>query len=605
VASQKSSSRVVVFVRAKLGANRTFTAIVALCWVVHRAFGYPLEYLTHLDRDIWWLQIGTWLEFAAEGWLLGAGATLFASLVRAVFSRSPLPPFGRIGLILRGWFLARRAPLVLGIISAAVALYVWRLHPVAIVHDESAYLLQAKLFASGRWKGNPAPIPEFFEQMYTFVTPFTAAKYFPGFSAALVPGIWLKLPVIVPILLFGLSGGLLFSISRTIANETTAALAWMLWTTTPHAVWVMPPFMSQQLTNALILASWWALLRWRATIHARWLLLIAGCMGLGAITRPLTMFVAAIPILPVVLWIGVRRAHWQLLLSGLLGVALLAVIPVWSRQTTGNWKMTPLALHVRWYTPYDGLGFGWKAPPPARPLPRDLAEVTKSLGRYQRRHTIDRLPTIIVSRIDQIRGDALARWRVVLVPFAIYGLFVSGGEAFLGAATCLLNFLAYLLFAHPVNLTVYYVESYTVIAFLAAAGASSLLLDARRSRELPMPPSRQASLAFIMIGLAAMEGGGDLYRRHLALELWSARKARFVQSVDAIREPAIVFVRYGRGGAFANLVENGPDIPKQRVWIARDLEEENSKLIAVAPERKSYLWDDSREALLPYRAGGS
>jgi len=585
------------FVRRAVSSDRAFVASIALCWIVRQISGYPLDYLTRLDPEIWWIQIGTWLVFVAEGIAIGVAAVVAAHAVRRLFEAAPSPPFAAAsGALLRG-LRSPKAPLVAGCLTAAAAAWVWGLHPVPVVHDEAAYLLQAKLFATARWKAAAAPLPEFFEQMYAFRTPFTAAKYFPGFSAVLVPGIWIGIPALVPIVLSGLSGGLLFALARSIAGETAAALAWTIWTTTPHAVWSMPPFMSQHLTTTLMLLAWWSLLRWREHGRAGSLLLVAAALGLGAITRPLTMLVAAVPIGVVVVGRVASTRRWgQLFAAAALGGALLAVVPLWSLETTGNWRTTPLALHVRRYTPYDGLGFGWKAPAAERPLPPDLAEVTRSLGRYQTRHTLERAPGIAAARLGQIRKDAMGGWRALLVPLAVAGAFVTGGAGLIADATAILNFLAYLLFAHPVNLTVYYVESYVILAFLAAVGVKRLFIGPDAG-----PGSidlRRRSLAFAIVLASATAGAGDLYRYRIQFGLFSAPKARFEKALRAIPERSIVFVRYGPGGSFGSLVENGPDLPAQRVWIARDLgKDEDRNLMRVAPDRSAYLWDDARQRL--------
>ena len=583
--------------RRTIAANRAFVLAIALCWIARQLAGYPLDYLTRLDPEIWWIQIGTWLLFSAEGLAIGIAAVLAARLLRAAFENASSPPFSRLAAVLTRGLRSPRAPIVAGIASAAAAAWVWGLHPVPCVHDESAYLLQAKLLATGRWKAAAAPLPEFFEQMYAFRTPFTAAKYFPGYSAALALGVKLGLPVIVPVALTGISGGLIFSLARSLAGETVAGIAWCLWTTTPHEVWPMPPFMSQHLTTALMLLAWWGLLRWKARLRTGDLLVVAAALGLGAITRPLTMLVVAIPIVPVVFASVARSRRWGSLAAAIaVGTAFLAIVPLWSFETTGSWTTTPLALHVRWYTPYDGLGFGWKARLPERSLPPDLREVTRTLGRDRSRHTLERLPSIAGGRLLRIRIDAAPGWRVILVPLAIAAAFMAGVPGAVAAATAVLNFLGYLLFAHPVNLTVYYVESYAVFALLGAIGLKRLLIGPDVGPETA--DVRRRSLAFFLCIVVLAAGAGDLYRYREHVALFSALKRHFRQRIEAIPGPSIVFVRYGIGGSFGNLVENGPDLARQKVWIARDLgSEADRKLMAVAPDRIPYLWDDGRQTL--------
>ena len=94
----------------------------------------------------------------------------------------------------------RWTPVLAGLASAACVLAVWgSLDATPLYHDEGAYLLQAEIFAAGRW-AMPAPvIPEFFEQMYVLVTPVLAAKYPPGHALAMAPGALVGLPGLVQI----------------------------------------------------------------------------------------------------------------------------------------------------------------------------------------------------------------------------------------------------------------------------------------------------------------------------------------------------------------------------------------------------------------------
>src|SRR5262252_7196719 len=105
----------------------------------------------------------------------------------------------------------RWAPCLFGIATAVEIAVVWgSLSAVPTVHDEAAYLLQARIFASGHWTAPAPPLPEFFEQYHVLVTPVLAGKYPPGHSLVLVPGIWLGAPGLMPIVLAGLAGGFVF-----------------------------------------------------------------------------------------------------------------------------------------------------------------------------------------------------------------------------------------------------------------------------------------------------------------------------------------------------------------------------------------------------------
>ena len=83
----------------------------------------------------------------------------------------------------------RLFPIIVGAATALFMAWLWGgLDQVAVIHDEAAYLLQAKLYASGHWTAPGPPLPEFFEQYHVLVTPRLTPKYFPGHALMLVPG---------------------------------------------------------------------------------------------------------------------------------------------------------------------------------------------------------------------------------------------------------------------------------------------------------------------------------------------------------------------------------------------------------------------------------
>ena len=137
------------------------------------------------------------------------------------------PTVARVSGFADAILASRWLPAVCGLISAGLMAWVWSgSHFIPNIADESAYLLQAEIFAQGKWSLAARPLPEFFEQMHVFVTPFLASKYFPGQSLLLVPGILVGFPPLVPLLLIFGSGLLIVALSRRLANGWVALLVW-------------------------------------------------------------------------------------------------------------------------------------------------------------------------------------------------------------------------------------------------------------------------------------------------------------------------------------------------------------------------------------------
>lgn len=240
--------------------------------------------------------------------------------------------------------LQRRGALAAAIVSVGVVWYTWGgLVPIPKVHDESSYLLQADVFASLRWTAPRPPIPEFFEQPHVLVEPAVASKYPPGHALLLSVGALAGFHALVPLVLAGITAALLFALVQRLMSPWSALLAWVVWLTAPIVLQAQPSYMSQTSTTALVLGSWWFLLDWRATRRRRALLLVALAVGWGAITRPLTMLAFAIPIGIVVMRDAARSGLWRDLGAALgVGIFVLAILPLWSWRTTGDWRVSPL-----------------------------------------------------------------------------------------------------------------------------------------------------------------------------------------------------------------------------------------------------------------------
>ena len=510
-----------------------------------------------------------------------------------------------------GFLQSRWAPIVFGIISALVTWWVWgSLSQVAVYHDEAAYQLQAGIFASGQWTAPAPPLPEFWEQMAVLVTPVLAPKMPPGHAILMIPGIWLGLPGLVSVVLSGVSGGLLFALARRVSGSWVALLAWFIWLTAPGALMWRAAYFSEATTGALWLASWWCLFEWRTTQRGRWLLVLAACIGWGAITRPLTMLAFALPIAPVVLWTVAQRHTWRdLTLALALGTSILAIIPLWSSRTTGDARSTPLALYTQQYMPWDVPGFGFNSTPPLRSLPGDLAKVDTFFVRLHAGHTVSALPHILRRRLSVVMGDMWSGWRSPLVIIALLGLLVAPAVGWFAIATAGILFLSYASYAHDPSWSLYYSESLPVLAFLTALGG---WYGMRRLVGIPFTDGKGATIhanpevavplaLSITLLLMLWPASGDIRMVHYLRERQTLYHRIFRDLTAAIPAPkSIVFVRYrpNHAGHFS-LVRNVPDLESARTWVVYDRGADNASMMRLAPERVPYLYDDSQLAIVP------
>ncbi len=530
---------------------------------------------------------------------------LLVGALTLALGRVRLPSLGRVESILSAKWMV----LAVGVISALSFKYEWgTLRELPLVHDEAAYILQARLFATGKW-ADSAPIPEFFEQPHVLVTPRFAAKYPPGNALMLAPGIWLDRPGLMPVIMLGVTGALIFALGRRVVNVWVGVLAWMIWLGLATATTTFrPSYFSEMLTEALWLGAWWALLRWRDNRRVGYLLLVAASIVWMAITRPLTAVAFALPVGVAVLVLVWRRRAWTQLAAALaVGVACLAIIPLWSAKTTGNWRVTPLVLYNEQYMPYEVLGFGLRAKPLLREASPEIACFEKSYGSTHRWHVPAAIPGDLYARTREVINAFFADRRRGLIVFAALGILASPIELGFMFATCVVLLLAYTTYAHTADWTVYYLETQSVCALLAAAGVwvAIVALGRRWERASDADSSRAPGTllgAWCMFALAMLailptvdgvrtvrhfKSTGDLPHR------------LFRQAVDSLPGARkIVFVRYPPGeGCQQNLIQNYPPLATAPTWIVNDRGADDIRLLRAAPDRISYLFDAKEKTM--------
>ncbi|MDQ5856827.1 MAG: glycosyltransferase family 39 protein, partial [Acidobacteriota bacterium] len=322
----------------------------------------------------------------------------------------------------------RFAPAAIGILTALTTLAVWgTLDAVPVVHDEAAYLLQSRIFLTGRWTAPGRPVPEFFEQVHVFVTPVLASKYPPGHSIALLPGVALGVPGLMPVVLSGVSGGFLFLLARRFYGGWVALLAWVIWLAAPGPLATRASYLSESTSSALWLFGWWCLIRWRESgePHKLWLLSLTS--GVLCLTRPLTMLAFVIPAGLVVLCDVARRKVWKdFAIAIAAGGLVLTVVPLWSMRTLGTWRTTPYQYYSAVYYPYETFGFGLRETPALRPYPSVLEPADRLFRGIHRRHQIRDLPTILGDRLAAIASDIWGPRRHFLVILAVLGALTAG-----------------------------------------------------------------------------------------------------------------------------------------------------------------------------------
>lgn len=488
--------------------------------------------------------------------------------------------------------LHRYGPMLVGVISPLIIWWVWdQVVPVPIIHDEASYVLQADIFASGRWTVPTPTLPEFFEQPHVQLVPALASKYPPGHALLLAVGAMVGFKPLVPLLLTGLTAALVFALATRLVNPWVALFSWTFWMTAAIVLRFQPSYLSEVTTALLVLGSWWALLEWRASRKRRWLLSLALMIGWGAITRPLTMLVFAVPVGVVVL-----RDVWQLrlwrdfALAVAVGVAVLAILPFWSSRTTGDWRLSPVEKYRRDYLPFDKIGFVADTTAPLRrtTMSKVLVETYDYFLEARREQSLPALPRTSVQRILALTSGFFEGERLPLLLFAVAGLFFMGAPLRFAAASAALLFVAHLPYAHWPGWTVYYLETASVVAVITGLGlwrvAARIAPDRRAA-----PALVAAALVVAVIGWFDARLWREQHRGPGALHRDIARLTR------QLPQPAILFVRYSpRIMHNPAVVQNFARPEAAGVWIVHDLGERNAELLKASPGRVSHVLDVDR-----------
>jgi hypothetical protein len=507
---------------------------------------------------------------------------------------------------------SRWLPAVCGLISVLLMAWVWSgSHFIPNIADESAYLLQAEIFAKGRWSLAARPLPEFFEQIHVFVTPFLASKYFPGQSLLLVPGVLVGIRPLVPLLLIFGSGLLIVALCRRLTNGWVALLVWAFWTTSRANLRFLPSYFSETTTVFLWLLGWWALYDWNLKPRRRTLILLSLCIAWALITRPLTGLVFAVPAITVAVWSARRHGLLaEIRYALLVGAVVISIVPIWSKFTTGQWSQTPQSLYTRTYMPWDAMGFGLDSTPPLRVLPANQAPEIEGFMALHRSHTVDSLPHDVLVRLIGLHGDIFTAWRAGLAGYFVLGLLSLSPVVAIGGITALLLFVAYLSYAHPGFWTIYYLEALPVVAMITVLGFALAMTWLRRNLERrgespESSPARRGeregagSLVGIVLTIALLAGSLPVVRSERAIRERSAA-ARLGLWDIMTRLPTsynLLFVNDERK-APRTLVTNDADLARARTWLVHDLGSEDVRLQELEPGRTAYVIDVNAGTLI-------
>lgn len=502
---------------------------------------------------------------------------------------------------------ARAAPWAVAALTGLLVVWLWGgMAPLPRVYDEAAYLLQARIFASGRWYAPGRPLPEFFEQFHVFVTPRLVPKYPPGHALMLVPGVWLGLPALVPVLASAATGGLLFAAMRRVATPVVAGIAWLVWITAPEELYIRPSYMAQTSSGLLWALAWLGLWRWRRDGKAASLVIFALAGAVAAVVRPVTALAFLLPAGGWILVRLIRRGGWgQVPIALAAALPVLAIVPTWSLATTGRAFPTPYSEYSRVYAPWNLPGFRVDTTPPRRALTPALEKFRREWLPVHEAHRLARLPAILAERLRGIAvtfwGDGPLRW--LLLGAFLVGLVAAGPELRFGLGSAAVLVLVHLWMAARPLWTVYYLEAFPFLAATTAAGCGWVATRLSRLGAAGGWPAPAVANGLLLAGvLLAAPGTVDrLVRARAQQETLRMVQTDLAAAVASIPGRAVVFVAAGPAHRpFESYVSNEPDLEQARVWIVQDRGADNRRLLEHAPGRVPYRFDPGSGRMEPW-----
>jgi hypothetical protein len=307
-------------------------------------------------------------------WLVGVVAARVWGRESAPEPEPRIPPQSRL-LNLLGRPSAPAVTLFIAgtIAAAAVALLV--LEGVPHVQDDIAYVFQARIFASGKSAAPVPPVREFFQS--GFIMMYEGrwfAKYPPGHSLMLVPGLWAGVPWLINPLCAGISLALTYSAGRLMFGRHVAAWAGLLGLISVWVLFMSGSYMSHPTTMMWAALFLYGLVQLRLTAErgaryrrvpapVMWGLVAGFAIGMAFITREWTAL--GIGLGGAVWGIGdilvsrdrLRRLlYYAMVVVGFVPPALILLYE--NRALTGEWLRLAQDLVGSYDTPGFGPGHG-------------------------------------------------------------------------------------------------------------------------------------------------------------------------------------------------------------------------------------------------------
>ena len=467
------------------------------------------------------------------------------------------------------------------------------------VHDEFAYLFQARTLLAGRVAFPSPPLPEFFESMHLLVVPTYSAKYFPGHALLLAPFVALGAPWLFSSVALGAATALLFSILRLAkAGLVASTAAALVFAASGRALFVWASYLSHPSAGLCGVLGFYCAARLWTKGSAGWAAGLGACAGFAALTRPYCGVALGAAGLFALLASGSNRQRWlafgaPVLCAGLLGIG-------YCKATTGSFTTAPWSLYARQYTPADGPGIGpvGKVAPPERGLPPHLAQTGEVFEAGRRAYDLRAAVRKAERQVSQLEGFASSAF---VVAFAGVGLVLL--TAPLAAPVVFAAVLFTLQLGFHADPGYYLFEAWPAVALLAGWGLHRTLLAVGRLASRRKVFAARAALGAVGLWIAVVCEDGVA-----EVQSFGGTTAELYARVDRALQPAraqrsLVFIRYPEGwSGGVDLTQNEPDLARAQVVLANDRGADDARLVKLFPDRAAFRLELTGPKLVPLDA---
>jgi 4-amino-4-deoxy-L-arabinose transferase-like glycosyltransferase len=453
-----------------------------------------------------------------------------------------------------------------------LALQIFVFQGDTISTDENSYLFQARLLASGRtWIETPPErnLAQFPSSMINLTHRRWFSRYTGGHPLALVPGVLVGIPAVVPLFLSAGTVLLIFASGRRLYDDATAIVAGLLAVLSPFYIAMHATLLSHTTSLFCLAIVVMAVARLLESRDLRWGLVAGVSIGYLFNTRPYT---AVLTVWPFLAWVGWRL--WRSRSGALTRQAVVLTLTVslfviaylgYNHLTTGSWRVSPYT----YYNRSEGVGFG-------RVMVSDYVH-TPERGLRQTIRNLQRLNHWWLGfngSLFVLGGLTLARWRerdVVLACSALslvagYFFFWFGGISTVGP--------------------VYYFDALVSLSLL---GAHSLVTLWRRwawrgLRGLRIRSALASTAAVLWIAAVAI-----FFRAEVTGWQRFFRDQRRLEAAVARARPGRAIVFLESGGTMWNAVQYDPRAPLDILYV-RSRVGDNQRIIAQNPDREIYRY---------------